>query len=115
MPRLDLVARLVQWRGDIEALLAELHDFPLDAAVPLVTLDTPHIISVLDRFLSGDGSAAEVKLWAGTIAGREDVGYAEAHKVSIADALFVLSTPDINGELTPESARELLRQLRHAL
>ncbi|HWZ65109.1 MAG TPA: hypothetical protein VNX02_18985 [Steroidobacteraceae bacterium] len=113
MTRLDLVTRLVQCQGDIEALLTKLEDFPFDSEVPLVTLDASHITSVLERFLSGDKSAANVKRWAGIVAGRDDVGYAEADKVSIADALFVLAIPDINGELTPESAGDLLRQLRH--
>ena len=41
----------MQSQGDIDALLAKPQNFPFDAEVPLVTLDTSHVISVLDRFL----------------------------------------------------------------
>jgi hypothetical protein len=115
MTRLDLITRLAQCQGDINALRARLQDFPFDAEAPLVTLETSHIISVLERFLAGGSSAADVEYWAEAVEGRDDVAYVEGAEDQISEALFVLSTPEINGALTPESAKQLLRQLRHAL
>ena len=115
MTRLELVSRLVQCQGDIKALQARLQGFPLDAQVPLVTLEVSHIASVLERFLTGRTSAAEVEYWAEAVEGRDDVAYAQSNETTIKHVLFVLSTPKINGVLSQDHAKDLLRQLRHAL
>jgi len=115
MTRLTLVASLVECQGDITALRARLWRYPFDADVPLLTLQPSHIISVLERFISGVMPASDVESWAEAVEGRDDIAYAEGADATISDALAVLSAPEVNGALTPEFAQSLLRQLRHAL
>jgi hypothetical protein len=104
--RLDLVVRLVKCQGNIESIQRKLDDFPFDTE-PLVTLEGPDIMSVLERFLAGALSVADVEDWANALEGREDVGYDR----DLAQTLFVLSTPAINGPLTADSAASLIREL----
>ena len=115
MNRLTVVASLVECQGDITALRGKLQEYPFDADAPLVTLQPSHIISVLERFVAGAISASDVESWADAVEGRDDIAYAEAAEVAISATLAALSAPEINGALTPEFAKTLLSQLRHAL
>jgi hypothetical protein len=65
------------------------------------------ILAVIDAFLAGHMDALALERWADRHEMAEDVEYAEADRAVVADALFALANPTINGELTPERVREV--------
>jgi len=111
MERRDVVQGLVDWRGQLSDLIAAAREFPYDSEVPIVTLQTAHIRSVLQRYLRGDISAAEVEVWAEAVEGRDDIEYFGPHEDEIAEALFRLSTPQINTPLSKEIAEKCISEL----
>jgi hypothetical protein len=111
MERREAVTNLVEWRGDLPDLLDAAGQFPFDSEVPLVTLTVAHIRSALERYLRGDATADELEAWATSVEGRDDIEYFELHQDEIADALFRLSTPDINHPISKQVAENCLAEL----
>jgi len=81
--------------------------FPWDSERELVTLQLAHIMAVLRRFVDGGLSAAQVVAWAGALEGRDDVEFAND---IVLDLVFRLSTPEINHDVTPVLAGNLLQR-----
>jgi hypothetical protein len=75
--------------------------------VPLATLTGANVISILDRYLSGDLTSQQVADWADLVECREDIELPEAGAVSISDAVFHLANPNLRGELTLQVAERM--------
>jgi hypothetical protein len=72
----------------------------------VMTLTTSDVVAVLDRFLAGELTEAQVVEWADR---HEYQEYVE--DAAVASALFELATPEINGSLTHERVREIRSKL----
>ena len=107
MERRAVIWALVELSGEIDAIISAVRAFPFDADQPLVTLTSAHIDSILERYLRGRLSAKEVERWADAVEGRDDIRYSEGQESEITDALFKLSTPELNGLLSPATAEAL--------
>lgn len=70
------------------------------------TISSSDVASVLSAFLVGDISERDLVKWADFLDGNEDVEF-EPNRM-IPDVLFELSSPEINGRLEEQRARELL-------
>jgi len=79
-----------------------------------VVLRAAHLRHVLEQYLAGVATAAEVERWADLVEQRPGIEHAPGQEEVLADALFQLATQDINGELTELKAASLLRRLRAA-
>jgi hypothetical protein len=71
-------------------------------------------------FLAGAMTAGELELWAERFEMAEDVEYADDDREAVADALFQLANPALNGAITTQRALEIRRGLseweqRHAI
>lgn len=64
---------------------------------PLVPLERQHVSAALVRFEHGELSSSDLEIWAEMFECYEDVEYEESSADAIADALFLLATPEING------------------
>ena len=71
---------------------------------PVLSMDD--LRSVLRRALMGEVSLTAVHEWADAIEGRTDL--VDYENQSIADVLFELATPEINGELALGRVKELV-------
>jgi hypothetical protein len=60
----------------------------------------------LQRYLSGDFTAAEVEEWASAIECRDDIDTSD-----FRDIIFQLASPDITRQLSPGFAQDLLIQI----
>jgi|SRR5665213_1574862 len=109
--RSELVALLVEGRFPIEPIRGELAQYPWDAEEPLFFLRREHAGAVLQRFVHGELSAAQVASWAAALELRDDVGFTDQDSAALQRLIFVLANPEINGDLTFESARALLAAL----
>ena len=94
--------------GDIHAALSQ---YPWDSEVELVLLSRTHIVSVLERFISGSLSAAEVEGWANAIEGRDDIGFETKSRELLKEAIQELANPALTHELTHDSAGILISRL----
>lgn len=111
MERREAVLDLVEWRGDLRDSIAAVREYPYDSEVPLVTLQAEHIRRAMQRYLGGDITAAELEAWAEVVEGRDDIEYFEPHEDEISEALFRLSTPELNSPLSKEVAEKWLLEL----
>jgi hypothetical protein len=111
--RAELLAELVRYQRPTEPLLRELKtlgwDWPQEQ--PLLILTKEHLLSVMDRFLAGALSAAQLQDWAENLECREDVAFDENHTELLDGIFFRLATPFINEPLTPEVVGRLKHEL----
>jgi hypothetical protein len=107
MDRRAVIEALIELNGEVDGIVSAVRAFPFDVDQPLVTLTCAHIDSILERYLRGTLCANDVQRWADAVEGRDDIQYSEAQEGEIADVLFRLSSPEINGPLSPASAEAL--------
>jgi len=81
--------------AELEEAVAELEG----NGQPLATLTRKDIAAVVRRHLAGLLTASEVARWASLVECREDIEFEQRHEPGIADALFDLANPDIQGPL----------------
>ena len=62
----------------------------------LVELKRGHVVAAIQRRLDGTISPEEVRAWAETLEGRDDVGYEEGG-VDLREALFNWRRPNCSG------------------
>jgi len=96
MTRHDIVAALLRFDRPLEDLRAPLGALDWDAE-PVATLTRAQIAAVLRRFRAGEIDAPTVEQWANLVECREDVEFEPRHAEIIADALFDLANPDLQG------------------
>jgi hypothetical protein len=65
----------------------------------IACLQLRHIVHALSLYQAGTISGDDLALWADTLEGRDDVAYEPQHEGVIAECLFVLATPEVNGGL----------------
>jgi len=111
MDRREAVSALVDWRGHLPDLIVVAREFPYDSEVPIVTLQAHHIRNALERYIRGEVSASELEAWAENVEGRDDIEYFPDHEDEISDALFNLSTPEINAPISKQVVEMWLSKL----
>lgn len=112
-PRLLVLEDLVEHRVPARESQARLADFPWDEE-ELLDLEVRHVAAVLTRFVDGEIDAAEVTDWADTVDLRDDLGREPGRETQINDALFALSSPELQDEDLATTARRVLADLRDA-
>ena len=97
---LDIIKHEIQQNAE---QLVDIQDM-----VELYKIDVVNVMKVfLDKRISSD----DLSVWAELVEGRDGIQYEEEFQKVIADVLFWLSSPDINGELTNEKVKEYLDYL----
>lgn len=82
------------------------------AAGHQVEFDIDDIIAILERYLQNELTADDVAAWANALASREDIDFAVAEDDGVLlDILDELANPLIEGELTPEKAKDLIEEM----
>jgi hypothetical protein len=104
--RAQILRDLIELTRPVAVLRREPAELPRDSA-ELAQVDPARVTMVPNRYLSRDLSQETIAQWADALEGRDDVGYDKR----IADVLSELASPEINGALTPERARELIALL----
>ena len=94
MDRAALLAALIRYETPLDEVVMGLAALPMDAA-PAATLTRLDISAVLDRFVLGELTAADVARWAALVECREDIQFEPRHEEVIADALYDLSNQDV--------------------
>jgi hypothetical protein len=98
MTRADILASLIRFDRPIAELEALVAGLDWDAE-PAATLRRKDIADVIGRFLTGGLEAGVVARWAELIESREDIAFEPRHEPAVADAIYDLANPDVQGEL----------------
>jgi hypothetical protein len=109
LDRRQALVDLIDLRKPIDAAIRSLSSHAWGMA-PEVVFGGRQISRALAMFLAGEIDTRDLERWADAIEGRDDVEYDPSHSPAVADFLFEVSTPQVNGELTDERAHEWLRR-----
>jgi hypothetical protein len=109
-PRAVLLRQLIEYRLPVEATIAELSTYGWDSEEPHVRLEAKDIEGVLRRYLNEELSSAQVTDWADLIECREDMDSGQSES-TLSGLIFQLANPNLNVEVTPSLAREMLALL----
>ena len=108
MRRAEILRELARFETPIEPLLQELKSFGWDwSGAPLLLLTKADLFRVIDRFLAGQISAAQLQAWAENLEVREDVAFDEREAELIDGILFRIATPMINEPLTHDVVQRM--------
>jgi hypothetical protein len=112
--RLEAVRRVVEIEGSLGAAIEALHAFPWDWNGQRVKFTADHLRNAIAAFSGGSISENELIAWADALEVRDDVeasGSTEAEKELLQDALFRISTPELNAMLMAQTVQDILKQL----
>lgn len=65
------------------------------------------LIQFIDRFLTGDLSVEQIVGIADLLEVNEAIEVDEADRLVVAEALFQLATPEVNGQITQRRAQDI--------
>lgn len=104
--RIAALEDLIFLRSPVETAVNRCKRFPWDSDTELVVLTTHDCLRLLDGYLSGKVTGADCELWAFALEGRDDVGLERGSESALKEFLFDVSTPELQGRLTPEMAQD---------
>jgi hypothetical protein len=94
--------------GNLKAIVEKLKK-PLGSNQWLLTKSA--LVHLLNRFIAGEVESADVFALTNALEMNESILYEPPFETAIADALFLLSTPEVNGVLTAKTASSLIEAL----
>lgn len=99
---------LVEWDGRLDDLRGRVDGF---SRSPTANISADDLCNVLERFVAGqlDHPVSE---WARAILMTDGITYEDSDRERIAETVFRLATPEIEGELSVDMANDLVRSLR---
>jgi hypothetical protein len=110
--RAEILHLLARFDTPTEPLLQELRTFGWDwDGAPLLILTKTDFLQVIDRFLAGQLSAAQLQEWAENLEVREDVAFDEKDRELLDNIFFRIATPEINEPLTHEVVQRMRLEL----
>lgn len=66
------------------------------------------VSQALEAYLNGEVNEKDIESWADFVELSEEISYAVGEEETISEVLFILSSPEINGALNHETARNLI-------
>ena len=109
--RRSLLARLVRFDLPIEDSIAMLRAYGWDSHEELVVVSAADAIRILERYLRGELTAAQVGYWAELLEMRNDVGLEDRWADELRRLISLLANPEHGEALTPALAIHLRRTL----
>lgn len=114
MGRFDVLRDLIAFNKPVSVLADSLSKFDWDyEGQPLIVMAS-QIREVLQRFLAAEYSAQELEDWANLVEGREDLEFEEEKHDEIANVIYCLANPVLEGEITADSCEALIVTLDYA-
>lgn len=98
MDRKAIITSLIAFDRPLSEFRAHLSSLACDGE-PVAVLRRQDIAAVVRRYLVGQLDAGAVEAWANLIECREDVEFERRHEEAVADALFDLANPVLQGPL----------------
>jgi hypothetical protein len=109
--RRELVESLVRYELPIEPVLQQLAVFGSDAPAPLVLIRIDDVLSILDRYRTGELSADQITDWADLLEVRDDVGMDPLREEELRAIIFRLANPNLRDAISPELVSTIRTEL----
>jgi hypothetical protein len=109
--RAALLAKVVRYELPLDETLLMLSAFGWDSDRELYQLSSQDVIALLDRYLEGTLTAAQVQHWAELLELRDDLGYDARQTDLLKQIISRLANPEVNGAITRGLAVEIQAQL----
>lgn len=109
--RVELLHSLLRFDQPLSKILSLLKPFGWDSERELVILERQHVAAILERYLAGELSPAEVEDWANALESREDIGSEPSFKDLLHEVIYELANPLLTRPLSKEMAKDWLKQL----
>ena len=109
-PRHLILSDLIDGKSSPVGIAKELSNYDWDSDDELVILTFDKVANMLERYLRNEFDEDYVELWANTIEGRDDIGFRSNESENITEIIFELANPEITQQLTPDSAREIVKR-----
>lgn len=109
--RLALVRDLLAMTLPLSEIISQLSSMGWDYEGDGVLLTNEHLIKVLQRYLCGEVSEADIELWANYVEGRDDVRIKPDLNNKIENILFELANPLLTQQLDIARAKQLISDL----
>jgi hypothetical protein len=103
--RIQALRDLIEFREPIAVTINRLRRFPWDSDTELATLTRNDLIRILDAYLAGKLSDADVEEWAEALEGRDDIGYESQQGDVLREIIFELANPLLTTPIEPAQAR----------
>ena len=110
MTRIQILTALVRMERPLDVLERELSMHAWDSEEELIHLSVNVMKAVLLKYLTRDTARVDLQHWAELLEGREDVSMSKP----VANVIFVLANPTLEGEITLSSVNNLIEQLESA-
>jgi hypothetical protein len=108
--RLEIIASLVELSGSLEPVAARVRVLEWDYEGETVVLRRAHIVSVLNRYQSGELSDVNIERWANLLEGREDISFEPGHEDWLDEVIFQLANPGMTVALDAELAAKFIAE-----
>lgn len=109
--RRDVLVDLIELRRSPGVAIAAVRELPWDSDVEIVLLARVNAVAVLQRYLRGELSAADLEGWADAVEGREDVGSEQGHEELLRAFVFETANPVLAEQISDSYARRWLERL----
>ena len=109
--RLALVRDLLAMTLPLINIISQLSSMGWDYEGDGVLLTKEHLVNVLQRYMCGEVSEADIELWANYVEGRDDVQIMLDSNSTIEDILFELANPLLTQQLDIVRAKQLMSDL----
>ncbi len=109
--RIAILTDLIELRQPVSETVEAASALPWDRNYDLVAFTADHAKVAVERFLANEVSSVELEAWAELVHGREDLAIDAHDRELIVQFLVEISTPELFGALTEDSAKAWLDRL----
>jgi hypothetical protein len=109
--RRDALIDLIELRSSLDAAIAAVRGLPWDSDVDLVFLTRANVDVLLQRYLRGELSAADLERWADAVESREDIGSEHGYEELLRAFVFETANPVLAEPISDGFARRWLERL----
>lgn len=103
--RVKALRDLIELRVPLPTAINQLRRFPWDSDTPLTTLTGLDLLRVLNGYLRGELSDADLEGWAEAIEGRDDIAYELQLEGTLRQIIFEFANPLLTSPIEPDRAR----------
>lgn len=111
--RIELVSNLVNLSGSVDNTLEQLFLYGWDFDGAPYLLKPENLLAVIQKFMNGEISSAELEKWANAVECREDIKYCDNQvKDTIGSIIHRLANPILMGDINVILCRDFLNLLK---
>lgn len=103
-----ILEELIKYTDNIKELTNELSQFPWDCSEPIIIITVKDILSIMDRYISGEIGIDTLENWANTIECREDIGF---ENDNLSELIVRLANPVLYEKISIQKMKELKNEL----